>query len=215
MLKLTSYFQSTAAYRVRIALNLKELDYQLVPINLVEDGGEHKKASFLRSNPDGLIPTLETKHGTLAQSMAILEYLEEEYPEPALLPSNKIDRAYLRGLAQTIASDMHPLNNLRVQKYLVTQMNLGEEQKLEWYHHWVASGFKGLEARLAQDDRTGLCCYGNTPSIADVCLIPQVYNALRFECPMHDYPTILRINEHCLGLNPFANAQPHSQPDAI
>lgn len=214
MLKLTTYFRSTAAYRVRIALNLKGLEHELVPIHLLKDGGEHKTASFLNRNPDGLIPTLETHGQVLAQSMAIMEYLEEEYPTPALLPSKSLDRAYLRGLAQTIASDIHPLNNLRVLKYLTGKLNASEEQKTQWYHHWVATGFKGLETRLANNANTGRFCFGDTPTLADICLIPQVYNALRFNCPMDDYPTINRINQQCLQLDAFANAAPDLQADA-
>lgn len=215
MLTLTTYFRSTAAYRVRIALNLKGLEHELVATNLLKDGGEHKTPKFLSKNPDGLIPTLATEGRVLAQSMAILEYLEERYPQPALLPNDLLDRAYLRGLAQTIASDMHPLNNLRVQQYLVNEMGVSEDQKLQWYHHWIATGFKGLETRLAQDPRTGLCCYGDEPSLADLCLVPQVYNALRFNCPMDDYPTIQKINDHCLSIDAFAKAAPERQADAI
>lgn len=215
MLRLTTYFRSTAAYRVRIALNIKNIEHELLPTNLLKNGGEHKTKEFLGRNPDGLIPTLETDGHVLAQSMAILEYLEEQYPEPAILPSDPIDRAYLRGLAQTIASDMHPLNNLRVQQYLVNQMGVSEEQKLQWYQHWIAAGFTGLEARLANDARTGKCCYGDAPTLADICLVPQVYNAVRFECPMQDYPTIQSINDYCLNLEPFAKALPELQADAI
>jgi maleylacetoacetate isomerase len=214
MLKLTTYFRSTAAYRVRIALNLKGLDHELVPVHLLKDGGEHKTQQYLHTNPDGLIPTLQTDDQVLAQSMAIIEFLEETHPNPPLLPSNSLDRAYLRGLSQTISSDMHPLNNLRVLKYLIAEMGVSEEQKLQWYQHWIAVGFTGLEARLANDARTGLCCYGDTPSLADICLIPQVYNAVRFECPMRDYPTIRRINDYCLSTESFAQAAPHLQADA-
>lgn len=214
-MKLTTYFRSTAAYRVRIALNLKGLEHELIPINLLRDGGEHKTSEYLEKNPDGLIPLLEIGDGrALAQSIAILEYLEETHPEPALLPKNSFDRAYLRGLVQSIASDIHPLNNLRVLQYLKGDLDVSEEQKLAWYHNWVAAGFKGIETRLARNAHTGLCCYGDTPTFADVCLIPQVYNARRFDCPLQDYPTINRINEHCLTLDAFAKAVPHKQPDA-
>ncbi|NND81730.1 MAG: maleylacetoacetate isomerase [Gammaproteobacteria bacterium] len=214
MLKLTTYFRSTAAYRVRIALNLKGLEHELVPVHLLKGGGEHKTEQFLTQNPDGLIPTLSTEDGVLAQSMAILEYLEETAPTPALLPESAIDRAYVRGIAQTIVSDMHPLNNLRVLQYLVNELEASEEQKLSWYKHWVATGFKGIEARLASDGRPGVCCYGDDPTLADVCLIPQVYNAQRFNCPLDAYPNIRRINEHCLSLPAFAEAVPALQPDA-
>lgn len=213
-MKLTTYFRSTAAYRVRVALNLKGIEHELEPIHLLRDGGEHKTPEYLDKNPDGLIPTLETQGRMLAQSMAILEYLEEKYPQPALLPEDLFDRAYLRGLAQTIASDIHPLNNLRVLQFLTNDLGVSEEQKIAWYHHWVASGFKGIETRLARNEKTGLCCFGDTPTLADVCLIPQVYNAVRFKCPLDDYPTIMRINEHCLSLDAFADAVPDKQADA-
>ena len=212
-MKLSTYFRSTAAYRVRIALNLKGIEHELVPVHLLRDGGEHKTEGYLSKNPDGLVPALENDGHVLAQSIAILEYLEETHPQPALLPEDPIDRAYLRGLAQSIACDIHPLNNLRVLQYLVNTLEASEEQKLAWYHHWVGSGFKGIEARLANDARTGLCCYGDTPTIADVCLIPQVYNAKRFNCPLDDYPTIMRINDHCLGLEAFDVSTPDKQPD--
>lgn len=213
-MKLSTYFRSTAAYRVRIALNLKGIDYELVPVHLLRNGGEQKSSAYLEKNPDGLIPALETEGRVLAQSMAILEYLEETHPEPPLLPSGSLDRAYLRGLAQTIVSDIHPLNNLRILKYLKNDLALTEDQKNDWYRHWVATGFESIEARLARDVNTGLCCFGDTPSIADVCLIPQVFNAVRFDCPMHEYPIIRRINEYCLGLDAFAKAAPNLQPDA-
>ncbi|MFT5574231.1 MAG: maleylacetoacetate isomerase [Cryomorphaceae bacterium] len=214
MLKLTTYFRSTAAYRVRIALNLKGLEHELFAVHLLKEGGQHKTKQYLNTNPDGLIPTLETDGQVLAQSMAIIEYLEETHASPALLPCSPLDRAYVRGLAQTICSDMHPLNNLRVLKYLTAEMGVSEEHKLQWYQHWVAVGFTGLETRLANDLRSGLCCIGDKPSLADVCLVPQVYNAERFNCPMQDYPTIQRINEYCLSLEPFAQAAPHLQADA-
>lgn len=213
-MKLATYFRSTAAYRVRIALHLKGLEHELQPINLLKDGGEHKTPEFLAKNPDGLIPTLDTQGQVLAQSIAILEYLEETYPSVALLPSNSIDRAIIRGLVQTIASDMHPLNNLRVLQFLVKEMGLSEEQKLQWYHHWIAKGFTGLEKRLETTSQAGRFCFGDAPTMADVCLVPQVYNAHRFDCPMEDYPTINQINQHCMSLAAFADSAPSQQPDA-
>ena len=209
-MKLHTYFRSTAAYRIRIALNLKAVEYDLVPLNLFK--GEQKKAEFLNLNPDGLVPVLEHDGNVLTQSMAILEYLEETYPSTPLLPKAPLERALVRALAQTIVSDTHPLNNLRVQKYLVEHMGVDESKKLEWYHHWVKQGFDGLEKRLAKSSSE--FCYGDSITLADVCLIPQVYNAHRFECPMDAYPNISRINQHCLGLSPFADAAPHTQPDA-
>jgi len=211
-MKLTTYFRSTAAYRVRIALNLKGIDHELVPVNLLS--GEHKNPAFALHNPDGLIPTLEIDQRILVQSIAILEYLEETHPQPALLPEGPLDRAYVRGLAQVVASDMHPLNNLRVYQYLMSDMGVSEQGKLTWYHHWLAQGFRGLELRLASSSNTGQCCFGDVPSMADICLIPQVYNANRFEFPLDDYPTIQRINEHCLNLPAFSQARPEQQPDA-
>lgn len=209
-MQLTTYFRSTAAYRVRIALNLKGLDYELLPLNLFT--GEQTSTAFLTHNPDGLIPTLQIADSTLTQSMAILEYLEEAYPKVNLLPADLIQRAFVRALAQTIASDIHPLNNLRVQKYLANEMDVNDEKVRRWYHHWVATGFNGLEKRLAKS--AGDFCLGDEVSLADVCLIPQVYNAHRFDCPMDDYPTINRLNESCLAISAFANAAPHRQPDA-
>lgn len=211
-MKLTTYFRSTAAYRVRIALNLKGIDHELVPIDLF--GGEQKHEGFLEHSPEGLVPTLSLEGQVVSQSMAILEYLEETHPQPAILPEDSIDRAYVRALAQTVVSDMHPLNNLRVYKYLMSDMGVDETGKLTWYHHWLAQGFNSIEKRLAGHPKTGQCCLGNTPTIADLCLIPQVYNANRFEFSLDDYPTIRRINEHCLSLPAFANASPSVQPDA-
>lgn len=211
-MKLTTYYRSTAAYRVRITLKLKGVAHELIPINLLK--GEHKESEFLAKNPDGLIPTLETDDYALSQSIAILEYLEEAYPKVALLPNDSLDRATVRGLVQTIASDMHPLNNLRVLQFLVNEMGVSEEQKLQWYQHWIANGFTGLEARLAKSSDTGKFCFGDSPSMADVCLVPQVYNAHRFDCPMEDYPTISQINNHCMSLSAFADTAPSRQSDA-
>jgi maleylacetoacetate isomerase len=208
---LTTYFRSTAAYRVRIALNLKEIEHELSPLNLFT--GEQKTTEFLNHNPDGLIPTLQVGDDLLTQSMAILEYLEEVYPTVSLLPKDPIQRAFVRAIAQTIISDIHPLNNLRVQQYLVNDMDVSADKKLQWYQHWVAIGFKGLETRFKKS--AGKFCFADTLSIADVCLIPQVYNAHRFKCPMDEYPTINRLNAECLKLSAFANAAPESQPDAL
>jgi len=212
-MRLTTYFRSTAAYRVRIALNLKGLEHELVPIHLLRNGGEHHAVEFLASNPEGLIPTLETQGRVLTQSIAILEYLEEVYPEPAILPSAPLERAYLRGIAQSIASDIHPLNNLRVLQYLQNELDVSEDEKLSWYRQWVGSGFEAIETRLNNSQTTDLCCFGNSPTLADICLIPQVYNANRFDCSLDRYPTICRINDHCLSLQAFADAMPHRQTD--
>ena len=210
MMKLTTYFRSTAAYRVRIALNLKGVEHELVPLNLFT--GEQGSAKFLHQNPDGLIPVLATGEDTLTQSMAILEYLEETQAQVPLLPADPVKRAFVRALAQTIVSDIHPLNNLRVQQYLANEMGVSDDNKRRWYHHWVATGFNGLEKRLQKS--AGAFCLGDELSLADVCLIPQVYNAHRFNCPMGDYPTINRLNDACLEIAAFANAAPDLQPDA-
>lgn len=209
-MKLSTYFRSTAAYRVRIALNLKGVEHSLVPINLFT--GEQRSDFFLKQNPEGLVPTLELGQDVLTQSIAIIEYLEETHPQPSLLPGDAVQRAHIRALAQSIACDIHPLNNLRVQKYLADEMGLEKDKVLQWYHHWIARGFTSLEKRLAHS--AGNFCFGNTLSLADVCLIPQVYNAHRFNCPMDDYPTITRLNEYCLTLEAFAKASPEQQADA-
>lgn len=211
-MKLTTYFRSTAAYRIRIALNLKAIEHELLPINLFNN--EHHSPEFIEHNPDGLIPTLDTGDVVISQSMAILEYLEETHPNPALLPQTATDRAFVRGLAQTIVSDMHPLNNLRVYTFLMNEMGVDEKGKMKWYFHWLKQGFTSLEARLAKNSKTGLCCFGDTPSLADICLVPQVFNAVRFEFDLQPYPVIQRINQHCLSLPAFAQARPEVQPDA-
>ena len=215
MLKLSTYFRSTAAYRVRIALQLKGLPHELLPVHLIKDGGEHKTAAYLEKNPSGLVPILETEDAIIAQSLAILEYLEEVYPEPSLLPGSAIDRAYIRSLSHSIACDIHPLNNLRVLQYLTGQLGLDEAAKNTWYQNWIDKGFTAIETNLGRSKDTGLFCFGDTPSMADCCLIPQVYNAERFNCPMDAYPTIARITEHCLSLPAFIAATPDKQPDSV
>ncbi|MCE8031472.1 maleylacetoacetate isomerase [Halomonas daqingensis] len=213
MTTLYGYFRSSAAYRVRIALNLKGLAYEQVAVNLVK--GEQRAEENLARNPQGLVPVLETDDGTrLTQSLAICEYLEERHPEPALLPGDPAGRARVRSLAQLVACEIHPLNNLKVLKYLVHELKLDEAAKLAWYRHWIAEGFTALEARLAGEAATGAFCHGDSPSLADVCLVPQVFNAERFECDLSAYPTIRRIAERCRAMEAFAKAAPGAQPDA-
>ncbi|OUE44086.1 maleylacetoacetate isomerase [Billgrantia desiderata SP1] len=213
MTTLYGYFRSSAAYRVRIALNLKGLAYEQVAVNLVK--GEQRAEENLARNPQGLVPVLETDDGTrLTQSLAICEYLEERHPEPALLPGDPAGRARVRSLAQLVACEIHPLNNLKVLKYLVHELKLDEAAKLAWYRHWIAEGFTALEARLSGEAATGAFCHGDSPSLADVCLVPQVFNAERFECDLSAYPTIRRIAERCRAMEAFAKAAPGAQPDA-
>lgn len=212
-MKLYGYYRSSTSYRVRIALNLKGLDYRQQPVNLLQ--GEHREGPYRQLNPQGLVPILETDEGErLTQSLAICEYLEERYPEPSLLPANAADRARVRALVGLLAIEIHPLNNLRVLKYLTGDLGIDEDTKLGWYRHWIAEGFDALEAMLAGDPHTGRYCHGDQPGLADACLVPQVYNAERFGCDLESYPTIRRIHDACKELPAFARAHPAEQPDA-
>lgn len=211
MIKLYSYFRSSAAYRVRIALNLKQIDYELEFVNLLK--AEEQQALYAELNPQKLVPVLEHDERMLYQSMAILEYLEETFPEPALLPSDSALRAEVRALSNVIACDIHPLNNTRVIKYLAGELEVGEEAKLQWYRHWVAEGFAAIEKRLEVFSE-GRFCFGNAPGMADALLIPQIYNARRFELDMTPYPLIESIDRHCLQIEAFTLAAPENQPDA-
>lgn len=216
-MKLYSYFRSSAAYRVRIALNLKGLPYDIVPVHLLKNGGEQLTEDYRKLNPDGLVPALidEAAGGfALTQSLSIIEYLDEAYPTPALLPSHAVDRAFVRSLALTIACEIHPLNNLRVLRYLTQKLKVSEDEKNAWYRHWVVQGLSAVEATLANDSRVGKFCYGDTPTLADCFLVPQVFNAQRFNCDLSDMPTIVRINDACLALDAFVKASPAQQPDA-
>ena len=200
---------------MRIALNLKGMPYTAVPVHLVKDGGQHRSAAYRARNPQALVPAFELEDGTvLTQSLAIMEYLDEVQPEPALLPADAIGRARVRALAQAIACDLHPVNNLRVLQYLSQQLGISAEQKDAWYRHWVATGLQGLEALLADHPSTGRFCHGDTPTLADCCLVPQLYNARRFQCPLDAYPTIRRIAAACETLPAFQQAAPEMQPDA-
>lgn len=212
-MRLHGYYQSSAAYRVRIALNLKGLRYESLHHHLRK--GEHRDPAYLTLNPQGLVPALETDdRAVLTQSLAIIEYLEEIHPEPALLPRLPIDRARVRALAAVCAVDIHPINNLRVLKYLKAEYGLEQVRIDAWYRHWVEEGFGPLEAMLANDARTGRFCHGDQPGLADVCLIPQVFNARRFKVDMARYPTIERIADAAAALTAFHKAYPAQQPDA-
>jgi maleylpyruvate isomerase len=213
-MKLYSYFRSSAAYRVRIALNLKGLAYEYAPIHLLRDGGQQLKPDYRELNPDGIVPTFIDGDNVLTQSLAIIEYLEETHPEPTLLPGTPLDRAFIRSVALQIACEIHPVDNLRVLKYLKHTLKVGDEAKDAWYRHWLESGFESLEKRLANDSRAGKLCFGDTPTLADLCLVPQVYNARRFNLDMSCYPTIERIADHAAQIDAFARAAPGQQPDA-
>lgn len=215
-MKLYSYFRSSASYRVRIALNLKDLSYDTVPIHLVKEGGKQFSEEFRKVNPASLVPALIVDENSppVTQSLAIIEYLDEMYPERALLPKNTADKAFVRSLALSIACEIHPLNNLRVLHYLMRNLNASEDDKNAWYRHWCEQGLAALEVTLARDARVGTFCYGDSPSLADCFLIPQIYNAQRFNCDMSAMPTLMRINDACLRLEAFKKAAPANQSDA-
>ena len=209
---LYSYFRSSAAYRVRIALNLKKIEYEIYPVHLLKNGGEQYSEEYLMLNPQGLVPVLMLSNTVLTQSSAIIEYLEDTFPCPPLLPSNSIERAYDRSFVQIIACDIHPLNNLRVLSYLKNLPN--DISQKAWQHHWLQEGFTALEQLLQKSDSHDRFCFGNSASLADVFLIPQVHNALRFNCEMMKFPLINTIYKNCLQESSFINASPENQPDA-
>lgn len=213
-MKLYTYFRSSAAYRVRIALGLKGLDYEALPVHLLRDGGEQLGAAYRAVNPSALLPALDDGGAPLHQSLAIIEYLEETHPQAPLLPADVPGRARVRALAMTVACDTHPLTNLRVLKYLGGTLGLSEPARGEWYRHWVNEGLAMLEAHLANAPQTGRYCHGDLPGMADCCLVPQVFNAQRFEVDLAPYPTIARINAACLALPAFSAAHPARQADA-
>lgn len=210
-MKLYTYYRSTAAYRVRIALNYKQIDCELFPINLLDE--KQFDSDYEAVNPQMRVPTLIDEGSIIGQSMAILEYLEEKYPKPALLPEDIEQRAKVRFIAQLIACDIHPLNNVGVLKYL--KQTLHQEQKAvnDWYHHWLKKGFDALETLLSSNK--GDFCFGESLTLADVCLIPQISNAFRFEFPMEPYPRLMEIYQHCLTLPCFEKARPENQVDAV
>jgi maleylacetoacetate isomerase/maleylpyruvate isomerase len=211
--KLFSYFRSSASFRVRIALKLKGLDYDYLPVHLVRGGGEQFAAQFRAMNPAALVPVLDDAGTVLTQSLAIVEYLEETYPQPPLLPPDPVGRARVRALALSIACEIHPLNNLRVLNYLTQTLGISAEQKIAWYRHWVETGLETVEKLLADDQRTGDYCHGDSPGLADLVLVPQVFNAQRFNCRLDHLPVVMRIHEACLKLPAFAESIPSRQPD--
>ena len=211
-MKLYSYFRSSAAYRVRIALNLKGLPAEIVPVHLVKNGGEQHSAEYCQLNASELVPTLIDDTFALSQSLSILEYLDEKYPEPALLPKQLQQRALIRAFSQNIACDIHPLNNLRVLQYLQNVFALSEGEKSTWYKHWIELGMRSLEAQLTESN--GQFCFGEQATFADCCLIPQVYNAKRFNIDVSAFPKIESIYQHCMTLDAFQQAAPEAQIDA-
>lgn len=211
-MKIYGYFRSSAAFRLRIAMNLKGLSADHKLINL--QAGDHLSDAFRRINPQGRVPAIDIEGDILTQSLAIIEYLEEVYPAPPLFPSDTLGKAKVRGVAGLIACDIHPLNNLAVLNYLRDQLAAGEDARGAWYRHWVKEGFDGLELILRGNIETGRFCFGDSPTVADICLVPQVVNAQRFNCNLECYPTISRIFEECMGLKEFADAHPLNQPEA-
>jgi maleylpyruvate isomerase len=210
-LKLYTYYRSSAAYRVRIALNLKGLPYEMVPIHLTKDGGYQRKPEFVAVNPQMRVPALALSSGdVLTQSLAIIEYLDDIHPEPPLLPADALDRAKVRALAQTVACDIHPLNNLVVLQYLKRTLKHEQAEIDAWYHHWIIEGFKAIEAMISPSPYA----WGSQVSLADVCLVPQVFNARRLKVPLEPFPKIVAVETDCLKLPAFDKARPENQPDA-
>lgn len=211
-MKMYGYFRSSAAYRLRIAMNLKGLAPEQAFIHLRRK--EQTAPEFRALNPMGLVPALEVDGYVLTQSLAIIEYLDEIHPEPALLPATPLDRAWVRSIALAIACDIHPINNLRVLNHLKSAMGHTQEEVDGWYRHWIAEGLTGLETMLARDPRVGAFCFGDAPTLADVCLVPQLFNATRMGCPLDAYPTLRRVAEAAAALPAFQAAEPGRQPDA-
>ena len=211
---LHTYWRSSAAYRVRIGLNLKGLSWEARPVHLVRDGGEQHHDAYRALNPQQLVPTLLHRGQVLTQSMAILEYLDEVFPAMRLLPADPAGRARVRGLAQLVSCDIHPLNNLRVMQYLERQLQVPVDACTQWTLHWMAEGLAAMESLLAANATTGTFCHGDQPGLADACLIPQLYNAHRFGLELAPYPTLRRIEAACLGLEAFDVARPERQADA-
>jgi maleylacetoacetate isomerase len=209
-MRLYDYWRSSSAYRVRIALRLKGIEHEQLPVNLKL--GVQRTLDYLAHNPQGLVPALDTGAGTLTQSLAIIEWLDETYPQPPLLPPKSEGRAAVRALALQLACEMQPVNNLRVLQYLQGRLGLDERDVHAWYRHWIAEGFMSLERCLA--DTAGTYCFGDEITLADLCLVPQVYNARRYSCDLEPFPTIVRIDAACLKLPAFAESRPERQPDA-
>ncbi|MFT3666271.1 maleylacetoacetate isomerase [Piscinibacter sp.] len=211
-MQLYNYFRSSASYRVRIALALKGLDYDYMPVHLQRN--EQFAESYAAMSPSRLVPLLKDGERLVTQSLAIVEYLDETHPQPPLLPGDAAARARIRALALDVACEIHPLNNLRVLRYLVHDLKVPEDDKNRWYRHWVETGLAAVENQLAGHPATGRFCHGDTPTLADVVLVPQIHNAQRFDCRLDHVPTVMRIFEACMALDAFAKTQPSACPDA-
>ena len=212
-MKLYTFFRSSASFRVRIALNLKGIAWEPAAVNLPK--AEQTQGAFRAVNPAGLVPALDDGGEVLSQSIAIIEYLEETHPLPALLPAGALERAYVRAFSQIVACEIHPLNNLRTLKHLRRTFKLDEEGVNNWYRHWIAEGFAMMESFLVANRRAGRHVYADQVTMADCCLVPQVFNAQRYECDLAPYPTVMRIFDACMKLPAFDAAQPLKQPDAV
>ena len=212
-IKLFSYWRSSAAFRVRIALNLKNLTHEVIPVDLLKQGGEQHLPSYSAKNPQDLVPVLEHDSHVLRQSLAIIEFLEEAHPTPALLPKNIEERAWVRALSMDIACDIHPLNNLRVMKYLHKELKLSDDQKSSWTKHWLEVGLTGVEKILSTQARQGKFCLGDDISMADVCLIPQIMNAKASNCDLSKFTKIQQVFDECMKLSAFIEASWEAQTD--
>ena len=213
-MKLYTFFRSSASFRVRIALNLKGLKYEQAPIHLRRSGGEHLSAAYKAINPQALVPALEDGGRIFTQSLAIIEYLEERYLQPPLLPRDPADKALVRSMALIIACEIHPIQNLRVLQYVKREYNQSDEQVNRWAQHWISLGLLALEQMIAAQPRRGKFCFGDSPTLADICLVPQLGNARRYGCDLAPYPAIMEIERNCMTLPAFADAAPEKQPDA-
>ena len=212
--QLYSFWRSSAAFRVRIALNLKGLDYEVIPVHLLKGGGEQSSPDYANKNPNRLVPLYKDGTNTIHQSLAIIEYLEEIHAKPPLLPQTPIDRAWVRALAMDIAIDIHPVNNLRVLRYLMKNLGVSADAKDAWSQHWMSLGLAGLEKQLSSDSRVGCFAYGDQPGLIDICLVPQIFNALSVKMDMKAYPTLMRIFHQCMTLPAFIDASWENQMDA-
>jgi maleylacetoacetate isomerase/maleylpyruvate isomerase len=212
--QLYSYWRSSAAFRVRIALNLKGMDYEVIPVHLTKNGGEQMSESYVNKNPNRLVPLFDDGKNSIHQSLAIIEYLEEIQAQPALLPSSPIDRAWVRSLAMDIAVDIHPISNLRVLRYLIKQVGANNEAKDAWYQHWIKIGLESIEKQLCSDPRVGRFTFGDQPGLVDICLVPQIFNALSTKMDISPYPTLMKIFHECMKLPAFIDASWEKQIDA-